>query len=136
MEWDVNYWAVLVAAVATMVIVSIYYMPAVAGRAWMKAIGKTEEEIRAANRPILFVIAAVLSMIQASVLSAVIGWADAHTLVGGGLVGLVLWIGMAVPMVSVTFLFEGRKLANHVISGIYFLVALVVTGAIIGAWGP
>ncbi len=136
MEWDVNYWAVLVAAVATMVIGSIYYMPAVAGRAWMKAIGKTEEEIRAANRPILFVIAAVLSMIQASVLSAVIGWADAHTLVGGGLVGLVLWIGMAVPMVSVTFLFEGRKLANHVISGIYFLVALVVTGAIIGALGP
>ena len=60
MEWDVNYWAVLVAAVATMVIGSIYYMPAVAGRAWMKAIGKTEEEIRAANRPILFVIAAVL----------------------------------------------------------------------------
>ena len=136
MEWDVNYWAVLVAAVATMVIVSIYYMPAVAGRAWMKEIGKTEEEIRAANRPILFVIAAVLSVIQASVLSAVIGWADAHTLVGGVLVGLVLWIGMAVPMVSVTFLFEGRTLANHVISGIYFLVALVVTGAIIGAWGP
>ncbi|MEQ8246418.1 MAG: DUF1761 domain-containing protein [Alphaproteobacteria bacterium] len=136
MEWDVNYWAVPVAALATMVVGAIYYSPAVAGHAWIKAIGKTEEEVRAANRPILYVIAAILSLIQASVLSALIGWADAHTLLGGALVGLLLWIGMAVPMVSVTFLFEGRALANHIISGLYFLIALVASGAILGAWGP
>ena len=43
-EWDVNYIAVVVAAVAGMVIGAVYFMPAVAGNAWMKAIGKTPED--------------------------------------------------------------------------------------------
>ncbi|NQV81744.1 MAG: DUF1761 domain-containing protein [Alphaproteobacteria bacterium] len=134
-EWDVNYLAALVAAAAAMAIGAIYYLPAVAGRAWMKAIGKTEQEVRAANRPILYVVTAILAFLQAIMLSAVVGWAGTQTLVGGALIGLLLWIGMAVPIVSVTFVFEGRTVANHVISGVYYLLSLVIMGGIVGAWG-
>ncbi len=50
-EWDVNYIAVVVAAVVGMVIGAVYYMPQVVGKAWMNAIGKTEEDLPGANRP-------------------------------------------------------------------------------------
>jgi hypothetical protein len=65
----------------------------------------------------------------------VISWAGDVTLVGGALIGLLLWVGMAVPVISNTFLFEGRKMVNHVISSGYYLITLVVMGGIIGAWG-
>jgi len=73
--------------------------------------------------------------LQAIVLSAVISWAGDVTLWGGVLIGLLLWVGMAVPVISNTFLFEGRKRINHVISTGYYLITLVVMGGIIGAWG-
>lgn len=135
MEWDVNYWAALVSVVAAMVIGAIYYSPAVAGRAWMAAIGKTPEEIKANNKPSLYAVTAVLALLQATVLSAVISWAGDVTLVGGALIGLLLWVGMALPVISNTFIFEGRKMVNHVISSGYYLITLVVMGGIIGAWG-
>lgn len=134
-EWDVNYLAALVSAAAAMVIGTVYFMPAVAGRAWMKAIGKTPEEIKAANRPSLYVVAAILAYLQAVILSAVIGWSGAQGLLGGALIGLLMWVGLAGPVISVTFIFEGRTMANHAISVGYYLISLVVMGAIIGVWG-
>lgn len=135
MEWDVNYWAALVSVVAAMVIGAIYYSPAVAGKAWMNAIGKTPEEIKASAKPSMYVVTAVLAFLQAIVLSAVISWAGDVSPWGGVLIGLLLWVGMAVPVISNTFLFEGRKRINHVISTGYYLITLVVMGGIIGAWG-
>ncbi len=134
-EWDVNYIAVVVATIVGMVIGAVYYMPQVVGRAWMKTIGKTEEELRGAGQPMMYVVAAVLTFLFATILAATIGWADAHTLGGGALVGLLLWIGLAVPIVGMVFLFEGRKLMSHAITGGHYLIALVVKGAILGAWG-
>ena len=133
-EWDVNYVAVVVAAVAGMVIGAVYFMPAVAGKAWMKAVGKSQEDLTGANQPILYVMAGVFTLLMATVLAAAIGWADANTLGGGALVGLILWIGFSVPVIGLTFAFELRPMANHVITGLDYLITLVVMGAIIGAW--
>ena len=68
-------------------------------------------------------------------LSAVISWAGDVTLVGGALIGLLMWAGLALPVRSNTFNFEGCKMTNHVISSGYYLIALMVMGGMIGAWG-
>lgn len=49
-----NVKALLLAAVANMVIGSIWYNPKVFGTMWMKEIGKTEEDLKGANMLILF----------------------------------------------------------------------------------
>ena len=133
-EWDVNYIAVVVAAIVNMVIGTVYYLPQVAGKAWMNAIDKTAEDLRGANQPILYVLAAIFSLLLATVMAAAIGWANAHTLGEGALVGLLFWIGLAMPIVGMTFMFEGRRFASHAITGGHYLIALVVMGAIIGWW--
>ena len=101
----------------------------------MNAIGKTPEEIKASAKPSMYIVTAVLAFLQAIVLSAVISWAGDVSLWGGVLMGLLLWVGMAVPVISNTFLFEGCKRINHVISTGCYLITLVVMGGIIGAWG-
>ena len=72
----------------------------------MKAIGKTPEDLTGANQPILYALAAVFTLLMATLLAAVIGWADAGTLADGALVGLLLWLGFALPVVGLTFMFE------------------------------
>ena len=133
-EWDVNYLAVVVAAIAGMVIGAAYFMPAVAGRAWMKSIGKTAEDLSGANQPVQYVLAAIFQLLIATTVAAAIGWADANSLGGGILVGAILWLGLGAPIVALTLLFELRGVTNHVIVALHTLIALVVMGAIIGAW--
>ncbi len=133
-EWDVNYIAVLVATVVAMVIGAVYYQPQVVGRAWMKTLGKTEEDFKNANQPVLYICAAIFTLLWTTVLAAAIGWADAHSLIDGATIGFLAWIGFAIPIVGVVFMFEGRKLVSQVITGGHYLIALVVQGAILGVW--
>ena len=55
---------VLVNVVAAMVIGAIYFSPAVAGRAWMATIGKTPEDIKATNKPSLYIVTTVLALFR------------------------------------------------------------------------
>ena len=116
-----------------MTIGAVYFLRPVAGRAWMKAIGKTEEDLRGANRPILYISAAICQLLIATVLAAAMNWADADGVADGALVGALVWIGFAAPIVTLTFLFELRSFANHAITAGHTLLALVVMGGIIGA---
>ena len=131
-EWDVNYIAVVIAAIAGMVVGAIYFQPAVAGKAWMKAVGKTEEDLRDARRPVLYLAAAICQLLIATVLAATMSWAGADGVGDGVLVGALIWIGFAAPIVSLTFMFELRSFANHAITAGHALIALVVMGGIIG----
>ena len=42
----INIWAVLVATAVYFVIGSLWYSPFLLGKAWMKSIGKTQEELK------------------------------------------------------------------------------------------
>ena len=66
----------------------------------MKSIGKTAEDLGGANQPVLYFSAAILQLLIASVLAAAIGWADAHSVGGGILVGAILWVGLGAPIVG------------------------------------
>ena len=132
-EWDVNYIAVVIAAVAGMIIGAVYFQPAVAGKAWMKAVGKTEEDLRDARRPVLYLAAAICQLLIATVLAATMNWAGADGVGDGVLVGALVWIGFAAPIVGITLMFELRSFSHHAITAGHTLVALVVMGGIIGA---
>ena len=42
----INIWAVLVATAVYFVIGSLWYSPSLLGKAWLKSIGKTQEELK------------------------------------------------------------------------------------------
>jgi hypothetical protein len=51
---DVNFVVIFLAALVPMIIGFVWYHPSVMGRAWMKASGMNEEQIKGANLPLIF----------------------------------------------------------------------------------
>ena len=60
---NVNFLAVLVAALVPMLVGFIWYNPKVLGNAWMQACGLTEEKMKGANMAVVFGVSLILSFL-------------------------------------------------------------------------
>lgn len=129
-----NWLAILLAFVSSMVIGFVWYMPAVLGRRWMQAIGKTEEDLRkidgGAGIWIPMMVAAAFTSILLAVL---IGKLDVHGSLAAGLFALVVALVFRVGGHVIHNGFAGRPSAVTLIDSGHDIVAMTVAGLIIGA---
>ena len=134
---DVNWLAVLVAAIAAMPLGAVWYSPMLFARPWMRAIGKSEEEMRTRSGPglpYLLVLAFVAWLVVAYVLSWIVDWAEANSVVEGLAVGFLCFFGFVLTGMAVNTAFAGRGRDLLLIDGGHLLLVLLVQGAIVGAW--
>ena len=135
----INYIAVLLATLSSMVVGSIWYTPKVFGNYWMKKSGVTPSgNSKDAIRPI--VITLIVSFITAWVLAgaSAIAW---HFYGGSFLwsaivTGVTLWAGFTAARFITHDAFEGRPTSLTVLNIAHELVTLVIMGLIIGVWPP
>ena len=139
MDWlsyisQINWLAVLVAFIASMVIGFVWYLPAVLGNRWMTAIGKTEEDLKnisgGARIWIPMIVAAALTAILLAVL---ISKLDLDNAIAGGFFALVLALVFRAGGHVIHNGFAGRPAAVTLIDSGHDLLAMTVAGAIIGA---
>jgi hypothetical protein len=127
-----NLWAILVAALSAFALGGLWYSPVLFGAAWKKANGFGTADTPAAGAKI-FIISFVLSLVMAVNLAMFLN--DPKTnLAWGATAGFLAgfgWVAMGLGIVS---LFEKRSWSYVLINGGYLTVALVVMGAILGAW--
>ena len=73
MNVEVNYFAILVAGVASMAVGFFWYSPMLFGKPWMKMMGYTEESMKKAQKEMgkTYAISFVLALVTAYVLSHV-----------------------------------------------------------------
>lgn len=69
---DLNWIAILVAALVPTIIGFIWYNPKVFGKAWMAAADMTEEKMKGANMPLIFGVSFVLSVMLALSLNNIV----------------------------------------------------------------
>jgi hypothetical protein len=131
---EVNFWAVLLAAVANMLIGSVWYSKAMFATKWMALIGKTEDEIRSSSASTAYIGMTVGALVMAYVMAHFVNYAGAATVTDGAAVGFWAWLGFIVTTKASDVLFEGRPKGLFAINAGYFLVALPVMGAILAAW--
>ena len=129
---DIDWLAVVAAALVPMVLGALWYSPLLFARPWLRAVGRSEEELKGAS--LGYAISAAAAVVTAVVLAYVVDWAGADGLVDGLLTGVVVWIGFVATVLAVTNYFNGRPWSLWAISGGYQLVALALMGAILGAW--
>ena len=130
---QINYFAVLAAAISTFVIGGLWYSPALFQRAWMSANGFSEADLARGGAAKIFGIAFVLALLMAMNLAAFL--AGPTTTVGWGTAaGALTGLGWVAPAIATIALFERRSVRYIAINGGYFAVAFVVMGAILGAW--
>ena len=129
---EVNYLAVVVAAISNFILGGLWYSAVLFGKPWMAASGMTEEKAREGNMARIFGVAFVLELLAAFVLALFIGaGAGLHFgLLAGFHVGL-FWVGGGL---GVIYLFEQRPLKLWLVNAGYMTVAFTIMGAIIGVW--
>jgi hypothetical protein len=134
---EINYWAVLLATLSSMIVGSVWYTQKVFGTYWMKAANITPSgDPGDALRPILITV--VVSFITAWVLAgaAYISWQFyggsflANTLV----TALILWAGFTAARFITHDAFDGRPAGLTVLNVAHELVTVVIMALIIGIW--
>ncbi len=130
----INYVAAAVAAVLLMALGFAWYAPFLFGKAWMAALGKSEEEMRAAG-PSPALVAAMAEAILTSLVLAIVFQAAGVSGVGGGIVAaLVLAIAFSGTSIISNGAFEGRPRALVLINLGYRLVSYPIVGIILSIW--
>jgi len=133
----INYIAILVAAAAGWAAGAAWYMAL--AKPWMAAVGLSQEEIEASRqRPgasLPFVYAFAANVIMAWVLAGLIGHLGSVTIRSGVISGAFCWLGFVITTMLVNYSFAMRNRMLLLIDGCYWLVVLVLMGAIIGAFG-
>jgi hypothetical protein len=129
---DLNWAAIIVAALVPMVLGALWYSPALFAEPWMRAVGRSKEELTGAQ--LGYVISAVGALLMSYTLARIVRWAEVDDLWNGALVGLLAWVGLVATVLAATTYFGGRPRALWVINAGYQLVALVLVGGIHGVW--
>lgn len=129
---QVNYIAVVIAAVAAMVVGSLWYGP-LFGKAWMKLVGISKDDVNKKEMPKLYGIMFLGALIEAYVLSHFIHYAGAVGLVLGAKTGLWAWLGFVATTMVGNYMFAKRPMKLYYIDAGYALINLLAMGAIIAS---
>jgi hypothetical protein len=158
---EINFLALLVAALSTLVVGFIWYNPKVFGTIWMKESGMTEEKMKGGNmfKTLLisflyaFLIGFILQMLvihQFGALGMVGGdptiakpsYAEFIADYGnafrsfkhGALHGFMTGLFLALPLIGTNALYERRSFKYTLVTGGFWIVCCMIMGGIICAW--
>jgi hypothetical protein len=127
---NLNWLAIIVAAVSAFVLGGLWYSPLLFAKRWMKETGITEESTKNANMIKIFFLAFILALIASFFLAMLIG---ARAGAGfGALDGFLAGLGLVFTFMGISYLFESRTLMHFVINSVYSIVSLTIMGLIIG----
>ncbi len=127
---DVNWIAVLGAAISGFIVGGIWYGP-IMGQRWMGAVGLTEDDIRKGNMPVIYGGAFAFSLLAS--------WTLAHTFASyetelGVAVKILTAFGVAlgfiVPAIGTNYLFSQKGRALFFIDAGYWLIFYTVMGVV------
>lgn len=129
---DINYLAVLLAALSGFLLGGLWYSPALFANKWMALSGQSEEKLKSGSMPLIFGGAFLLNLLAALVLALFLG---PLALPYATLAGLAVGLCWVTASLGVNYLFERRPIGLWLINGGYFTIQFTMMGAIIGAMG-
>ncbi len=134
---QINYLAVLAAAVASMVIGFLWYGP-LFGKPWMALMGWSEKDMEKKRKdPSMgktYAVSFLGAIVMAYVLSHFANYAGAASILGGAQLGFWLWLGFVGPVQLTDVLFGGKNIKLFLLNTGYQLVSLIVMGALVAVW--
>ena len=132
---DGNWLEIVVAAVTAMVLGFLWYGP-IFGKYWMKLTGMTEAKMNEAKKKGMarsYATMMVSALVMAYALSMFISKIGANSMMDGVLVGFWAWLGFAAPVQLSKVLWGSDTWELYYLETGYYLVSLVLMGAIIGS---
>ena len=130
---ELNWAAIVVAALSYMAIASLWYSKLVVGRRWMQYVGLTDEIMKERASYAILVYPLFTSILLATTMALIIenvGGGLAEGVLVGGLTG----IGVAVMFMIPHYVFAYRPMGLALIDTVQVALVSIVMGVIIGAW--
>ncbi len=137
MNVDVNYWAVLLAAVASMIVGFVWYM-ALFSKPWTKEMGISDKDMQAGKDKAgkMYGISFILSLLTAYILVHVMTFSLIfyhYTPVATGLSSAFwMWLGFIMPVQATDVMFGGKSFKLFAMNTGYQLASLLAMGLVIG----
>ena len=141
---NVNWLALVVASLSTLVVGFVWYHPKVFGTIWMKEIGMTEEKAKNSNMALVFGLSVVLAFLVSFFIMMLVflGGDPEHphgvepfmTFKHGALHGTMLGLFVILPVIVTNGLFEQRSFKYMMIVTGYWVVSFGIMGGIINGW--
>jgi hypothetical protein len=132
MQIPVNYLAVVIAALAAFGLGMVWH--SVLFKAWRRALANTAE-VEGRNFVVPFLITFLALLLMAWMLAGLMGHLAQLNVRGGVMTAFFVWAGFVITVMAVSHAFTGAKPMLTVIDGAYWLLALLIMGAVIGAFG-
>ncbi len=126
---EVNYIAVLVAAIAAFALGGLWYSPLLFAKAWQRESGVTDEQMQGANMTMIFGLTFVLCLLASLVFAFFLGPRPAIGLAtGAGVSAGIFWVASSF---GINYLFERKSLKLFLINGGYHAVQFTVIGVVL-----
>lgn len=125
---DINYLAVLLAAVAYMVVGALWYSPLLFGNKWMALVGKTKEQMDGAGKAMAM--AMVGALVTAFVLAHFLTYAGADSLGTALQTAFWAWLGFSATTGMLAIAYEDQKPMLFLLQTSYILVGYMVMAAV------
>ena len=129
---EVNYLAVVIAAVASFLLGGLWYSPALFGKAWQRETGLTDEQLKSGNMARIFGLSLVLSLLAAWVFALFLGPRPPVALgLGAGFSAGLCWVTASF---GINYLFERKSFKLFLINGGYHTLQFTIIGLILALW--
>jgi len=129
---EVNYLAIIAAAIAAFVLGGLWYSPALFGRAWQREVGLSDEELKRGNMARIFGVSLILSLIASWVFALFLGPRPPMSLgLGAGFAAGLCWVASSFGM---NYLFARRSFKLFAIDGGYHTLQFTLIGTILALW--
>ena len=136
---SLNWLAILVGAISTMILGFLWYSPLLFAKAWTREMGydlndkAKMDEMRKSAGP-AYAGSFVASLLSAFTLALILHGMRAESLHFGMMVSLHIWIGFVATVQFTGALFAKQSMKLFAINTSYQLVCYLVTGAILVLW--
>lgn len=137
---DINYIAVIAAAVVSMIVGFFWYGP-LFGKQWMALMKYSQADInktKEAGMGKTYLLMTLSSLVMAYVLAHTTGYANAFYETTGAWAGVMsgfwIWLGFILPVTLGGVLWEGKAWKLWCLNVGYYLASLLFMGVILSTW--
>jgi len=128
---EVNWLAVLAAALSAFLLGGLWYSPAMFLKAWQRGAGLTDEQLKGGNAAKIYGGAFVLSLVAAATFAMFLGKLPVVEATAYGLCAGLTWVAASF---GINYLFEHRPLSLFLVNGGYHTLQFTLYGLILGLW--
>lgn len=129
---DINWLAVVLAALTAFVLGGVWYSPLLFAKPWQRLAGLSDEDLASGNPAITYGVSFLLALVAAAVFGLFLGPDPAPAFAVGA--GAAAGLGWVATSFGINYQFERRSPALLAINGGYHTLQFTLFGLILGLW--